>query len=226
MRISAILLALFLVAVALASYAHAGPRVMGVDPGTAGALPNALPADSGEPPSTLVNAARRLPAAVLAMQQLEAAGYTRAPEADAAKVNAGRACVTLAFLDPEHPSHAPLVIVMSDPTSVPTRTWVASAVFDVDVTTGAVQLAFDSPEIANCIVTTTDMSSTRPGNYTVTTGKLQREIIDWFHCAVLGCGAGGAGCAVVGSVLGPLAPPAIGGCVIAICATASWLCLW
>ena len=62
--------------------------------------------------------------------------------------------------------------------------------------------------------------------YARATGAFAKQFRQWLECSILGCGAGAAACVVVGSVVGPLAPPAIGGCTIAVCAAASYMCLW
>ncbi len=226
MRHPGMLLALFALTLSATSSAHAGPRARLAEPLVLETSPNALPADPGAPPSALVEAALRLPSAQIAMQHLAAAGFTRAPQADMARVADGHVCVTLAYLDPLHPSRAPLVIVRSDPAGTALQTAVASAVFDVNIATGEVQLAPDVAEGIECMVTTTDMNSTRPDNYIVSTSDFHHSLMKWLQCAVLSCGAGGAACVVVGSVLGPLAPPAIGGCAVAVCAVGAYACMW
>ena len=225
MRFPGMLLALLALALGVTAPAHALPRVRPVEPPRIETAPNVLPGDPGTPPAVLIAAALRLPAAQLAMQRLVDAGYARAPEADRAQSSDGHVCVTLAYIDPYRPTRAPLVIVRSEPDNIPAQTMVASAVFDVNLTTGELQLAPDVPEDAQCIVTTTDMSSTRPGNYIVSTAEFHRSFMKWLQCAVLGCTAGGAACVTVGIILGPLGPPAIAGCTIAACAVASYACL-
>jgi hypothetical protein len=220
------LLSLLALALGVTPAAHALPRTRPAEPPRIEVPPNTLPADPGVSPAALVEAARRLPATLVAMQHLAGAGYVRAPEADVARIADGHVCVTLGFIDPAHPARAPLVIVRSDAADSPTPAAVASAVFDVNLATGEVQLAPDVPLDAGCIVTTTDPYSTRPGNYVVNPADFHHAFMKWLQCAVLGCAAGGATCVVVGSVLGPLAPPAIGGCTIAACAVASYICIW
>ena len=225
MRLPGMLLAVFAVTLGVTASAHALPRARLAEPSRTES-PNTLPADPGVTPQELVAAALRLPAAQLAMQHLADAGFTRAPEGDVGRISDGHVCVTLAFIDPSAPARAPLVIVRSEPTSVPPQTAVASAVFDVDPATGAVQLAPGIPDGAECVVTTTDMTSTRPDNYIVTTGAVQHAFMKWLQCAVLGCTAGASMCFVAGTLVGPLAPPAIAGCTIASCAVASFVCMW
>jgi hypothetical protein len=226
MRFPGMLLALFTLTLGVVPSAHALPRTRPAEPPGIEVPPNALPADPGVSPAALVDAARRLPAAVLAMRQLADAGYVRTPDADVARSEGGHACVTLAFSDPSHPARAPLVIVRSDPGGDPAEAAVASAVFDVNMATGEVQLAPDAPYNAECIVTTRDANSTRPDNYIVSTGAVRTAFMKWIGCAIAGCTAGAAGCVTVGAIIGPLGPPAIAGCTIAACAVASFVCMW
>jgi hypothetical protein len=200
------------------------PRSIVAGPPLVEGSPNVLPYTPGEPPPVLVAAARALPAAQLAMQQLAGAGFVRQEASDLARTSDGRAVVMLGFSDPALPQRAAVVAVMTDPANA--RTAVDFGVFDVDPATGTIRFAFDSPEAANGLITAMSPASTAPENYVVTTGKGARAFMKWLECAVSGCAAGGAACATVGVLLGPVGPPALAGCVIATCAVASYACVW
>ena len=211
--------------VAFGAAAQAGPRALHDDARRPWPPPpNTLPAPPHPVPAVLVDAALNLPATRVALAQMEANGYTRTPDDDAAQARDGRSFVTLAFTDPANPEQAPLVLVATDASGSTSRTWVAGGVFRLDPATLQVSLADDVAEANQFIVPASSQGSTMPRG-AAPAGAGPRALREWVGCSLVGCGTAFVGCTRLGGLL--LVPPqAQAGCVIAGCAILSFICLW
>jgi hypothetical protein len=212
--------------VAFCAAAHAGSAPLQAVDDPAGRMPlnGTFPGGPHPVPAELVDEALNVPAVRTAVARMEAGGYRRTPDHDAARALDGRTMVTIAFADPANPDHAPIVIVARDLNGSTARTWVAGGVFLVDPQTGQVSLAGDVPETDHFVVRILQPGATGPVTLSGSRGG-HRTVNDWLNCSLVGCGASLAGCVKLGGMLG--APPqAQAGCAIVGCGMLSFACLW